>query len=91
VWHIRLFPEILFIWTWVVTYLMTAALALLDISLLVFFVYSYSHKAYLDYGGALFIQVPRLLFARGSTLQASLCPPPGLSQEDTMRTKEITK
>jgi len=31
------------------------------------------------------------LSAQGGKLQAPLCLPPGLSQEDMMRTKEITE
>ena len=56
-----------------------------------FLAHSYSHTAYLDYGGAPFIRVSRPLSARGGTLQTPLCYRLGLSQEDMARTKDITK
>jgi hypothetical protein len=40
------------------------------------FVLSYSHVAYLDYGGVPFIPFPRRCPHDGGTLQAFLCPPP---------------
>jgi len=41
-----------------------------------FFVLSYSHEAYLDYGGIHFSPFLRRCLHNGSTLQAFLCHPP---------------
>jgi len=49
------------------------------------FVYSHSHRAYLDCGGAIFIQLSRPLSARGGTLQRPPRIRPGLSQEHKIK------
>jgi len=41
-----------------------------------FLVYTYSHTAFLDYGGVHFTQVSHPQSAQGGSLQAPLCPPP---------------
>jgi len=56
------------------------------------FVQPYSHLVYLDCGSIHFVRVSRPLSARWRLVASSpIALRPGLSQEDRMRTKEMTK
>ena len=57
---------------------------------LFFFVKSYSHEAYLDYGGVHFDRFPAAVRAMAARCKLSFAIHPGLSQEDRRCPKEMT-